>query len=343
VTSRAVVIGPGNYAPDSGILSHREIRNSALLYGEALARDARWGASRVEVLADDQLASIDGVMMAVQRSAGLTRPGDTLLVIYVGHGDYWEDVPGAEMHFAVDSSRGREPHTWLNSWYVYRAIRRSEASLKVLVADCCSSNRLRNLGGRHGTLPGVLGQPGNSGTCVFTAVKNVDRASAAACPELPDELAGCTPFSGHLLNLLRHGSEDDGDALTLGTLRDAVEGDMLRCGTEHDQPRMILNDAREEMELFTNQVNRSQPRRRRPIRASAEDWVRDVKRPTEDDLNRLLADPHEAGRVVAILSGRPDANGQAIARLINDRADSQFLDPAAFATYWAEAGRALPA
>lgn len=340
MTSRAVVIGPASYAPGSEILSHPEIGYSARLYGEALATDPRWGADRVEVLSARQLSSIDGVMEAVQRAARLTQPGDTLLVIYVGHGDYWEDVPGAEMHFAVGSSRGREPHTWLNSWYVYRAIRRCKASLKVLIADCCSSNRLQNLGGRQAALPGVLGQPGRDGTCVFTAVKNIDQASAVGCPELPAVLAGCTPFSGHLINLLRQGTEDDSDELTLGMIRDAVEDDMSGCGTEHDQPRMILNDARENMALFTNQMARSERRRRPPIPASAEDWVRAVKYPNEDDLSQLLADPQKAGRVVAILSRKRDGNGQTIARHVNERADREFRDPAVFARYWAEAGRA---
>jgi hypothetical protein len=343
MTSRAVVIGPANYAPDSEIWSHPEIANSARRYGEVLAGDPRWGPGRVEVLSENQLSSIDGVMEAVQRAATLTVPGDTLLVIYVGHGDYWVDVPNAEVHFAVGSSRGRKPHTWLNSWYVYHAVRRSKASLKVLVADCCSSNRLRNLGGKHQALPGVLGQPGRGGTCVFTAVKHIDEASAVGCSGLPGELADCTPFSGHLLNLLLNGTEEDNDELTLGMIRDAVEDDMSECGTEHDEPRMILNDARESMALFTNQKARSERKRRPPTPASAEEWARIMKHPTEDDLDQLLADPPKTGKVVAILSKKRDGHGQGVARHISERADREFQNPAVFARYWAEAKRALPA
>jgi hypothetical protein len=155
-------------------------------------------------------------------------------------------------------------------------------------------------------------------------VKNIDQASAVGCAELPAELADCTPFSGHLISLLRHGTEDDSDELTLGMIRDAVEDDMSGCGTEHDQPRMILNDARENVALFTNQMARSGRRRRLPIPASAEDWVRAIKYPNEDDLNSLLADPQKAGRVVAILSRKRDGNGQTIARHVNERADREF-------------------
>jgi hypothetical protein len=342
VTSRAIVIGPVHYLPGSEITGHPEIGNSARLYGQVLAADPRWNARRVEVLSDEQLSSIDGVMAAVQRAAGQTVPGDTLLVIYVGHGTYWVDVPGAEVHFAVGSSRRSEPHTWLNSWYVYRAIRRSKASLKVLVADCCSSNWLRNLGGKHGVLPGVLGQQGRDGTCVFTAVKNIDEASAVGCPDLPGELADCTPFSGHLLSLLRDGTDEDGGELTLGMIRDAVEDDMSRCGSEHDEPRMILNDARDSMALFTNQKAESERKRRPPPPASAEDWARVLKHPTEDDLDQLLADPQKAGKVVAILSRKRDGQSQSIARHIGERANEEF-DPAVFARYWVAAKPTWPA
>jgi hypothetical protein len=343
VTSRAIVIGPANYQPGSDIEGHPEIGNSARLYGRVLAADRRWDAGRVEVLSQDQLFSIDGVMEAVQRAARQALPGETLLVIYVGHGNYWVDVPGAEVHFAVGSSRRYEPHTWLNSWYVYRVLRRSKASLKVLVADCCCSNWLRNLGDSHGVLPGVLGQQGKDGTCVFTAVKNVDEASAVGCPELPVGLADCTPFSGHLLKLLRDGMEEDSDELTLGMIRDAVEDDMSKCDLEHDQPRMILNDARESMALFSNQKARSARKRLLPAAASAEEWARTFRHPTEDDLDRLLADPPKAGKVVAVLSKKRDEHDQSIARYISERADREFQNPAAFAQYWAEAKRALPA
>jgi hypothetical protein len=343
VPSRAIVIGPANYEPGSDIEGHPEIGNSARLYGRVLAADHRWQPERVEVLSQHQLSSIDGVMDAVQRAAALAVPGDTLLVIYVGHGNYWVDVPGAEVHFAVGSSRRQEPHTWLNSWYVYRVIRRSKASLKVLIADCCCSNRLRNLGDKQGVLPGVLGQQGKDGTCVFTAVKNVDNASAVGCPELPGALAACTPFSGHLLKLLQDGIEEDSDELTLGMIRDAVEIDMSMCSPEHDQPRMILNDARESMALFSNQRARSERKRFMPTGASAEEWARTFKHPTEDDVKRLLTDPPKAGKVVALLSKRRDENGQSVARYISERADREFLNPSAFAQYWAEAKRALPA
>jgi hypothetical protein len=313
------------------------------MYGEILAGDERWGTDRIVVLPDDRLSSINDVMGVVQEAAGQAEPGDTLLVIYVGHGAFWDDVPGAQVHFAVGSSRRAQPHTWMSSWYVYRAIRKSNASLKVLIVDCCYSNLLPQLSGEDGALRGALGEI-HEGTCVLTAIKNnVNEASAIGCRQLPADLAACTPFSGHLLNILRDGTSDHNDELTLGLIRDAVRRDMRGCGTYHDLPRMILNDAREGMPLFTNRM--APTRRERPpsVPASAAEWVETMMRESDYELDQLLADPGKTGQVVALLSKEPDEAGQRIALRVNERANRRFREPALFARYWAEAGRARPA
>jgi hypothetical protein len=342
MASHAVVIGPAEYAQDSGIPSHLAIANSARMFGEALTGDGLWGAERIEVLPEDRLSSINDVMGAVQRAADQARPGDTLLVIYIGHGAFWNDVPGAQVHFAVGSSRAREPHTWLSSWYVYRAIRNSAASLKVLIADCCYSNLLPQLSDEGGTLRGALGEK-DEGTCVLTAVKNTDLASAVGCYRLPEPLGECTPFSGHLLNILSNGTRDPDNELTLGLIRDAVYKDMRACGSNHDVPRMILNDAREGMPLFTNRMAPFNRERLPSTPDSAEEWVEIMLREGDYDLGRLLANPRTAGQVVALLFRERDEAGQRIAVRVNEKANEKFREPNLFARYWAEVGRALAA
>jgi hypothetical protein len=308
------------------------------MYDEVLAGDGIWGADRVEVLPEDRLSAINDVMGAVQQAADQAEPDDTLLVIYIGHGAFWDDVPGAQVHFAVGSSRRREPHTWMSSWYVYRAIRQSRACLKVLIADCCYSNLLPQLSVEDKTLRGALGEI-HEGTCVLTAVKSIDEASAVGCSQLPKDLAVCTPFSGHLLNVLKYGTDDHNDELTLGLIRDAVRRDMHGCGTRHDLPRMTLNDAREGMPLFTNRMKPAERNRPPSVPASAEEWVKAMLRDSDYELDKLLADPPRAGKVVALLSEESDEAGQRIAMRVNKRANQVFLDPAEFALYWAEAGR----
>ena len=341
MASRAVIIGPARYAEDSGIPSHDEIGRSAHWYGEVLKGDRRWGEGQVEVVPEDRLGSINDVMDAVQKAAD--EADDTLLVIYVGHGAYWEDVPGAQVHFAVGSSRNRAPYTWLSSWYVYRAMRRSAASSKVLIADCCYSNLLPQLGDpRDGALRGALAEV-HKGTCVLTAVKNVPQASATGCKseKLPVQFRECTPFSGHLLNVLQRGTRDSDDDLTLGMIRDAVSRDMESCDTDHDSPRMILNDARERMPLFSNRMDLAR-RQRSDVRLSTvEEWVAAIMAEGSYELDQLLADPGKTGEVVARLSRDHDEAGRLVALRVNERANKFFGEPDLFARYWAKAARAL--
>lgn len=338
--SRAVVIGPWNYA-DPDIPSHEEIRNSARKYAEVLASDPKWGENRVRSVTPQALSSINDVMTTVQRAADETTEGGTLLVIYVGHGARWRDVPGDQVHFAVESSRSREPHTWLSSWYVYRAIRMSKATLKVLIADCCYSNMLPDLGegGEGGSLPGVLGEE-DQGTCVLAAAKNNHEVPSEGCPQLRDEdLRACTPFSGHLINILRSGTKNHNNELTIGMIRDALRRDLAHCGT-HDKPKIRLNDARESTPLFTNRMPESE-RYSPPSPVSAAEWAEVLKSESGIQLDQLFRDPRKAGEVVALLFGEPGS--QRIALRVNERANQRFREPARFARYWAEARRALPA
>jgi hypothetical protein len=115
---RAVVIGPAEYGPDSGIASYEWIRNSAREYGRVLDGDPMWDRDSYRVLTAAELQTADGVMHAVQEVADQAKLGDVLLVVYVGHGAYWSDLPGAQVHFSVESSHRDKPWTWLSSWYI---------------------------------------------------------------------------------------------------------------------------------------------------------------------------------------------------------------------------------
>ncbi|CAL9555626.1 hypothetical protein SUDANB58_04536 [Streptomyces sp. enrichment culture] len=338
MASRALVIGVGTYGPDSGIEGHPTIEASARAYGTALARDPRWGAAaRSRVLEPDRTRTADGVMRALQEAAAAGEgPEDTLLVVYVGHGAYWQDVPGGQVHFAVGSSRSNEPWTWLSAWYVYRAIRKSKAGLKVLITDCCYSNMLPHLGAES-ALPGALGTR-SEGTCVLTAVSgSVHNASADACQNLPSPLDTCTPFSGHLLNVLEQGMPDHAGDLTLGALRAGVDEGMQACGVHHS-PRMLLNDASEAAPLFTNHAKGRRPRAR--ALDTVEDWVRELLLNGERNLPALMRRPDLAGRVVVRLR-TGDEQHRDLARRVDRRAGELLTNPADFVRYWGEIEPAL--
>ncbi|MFJ9426078.1 hypothetical protein [Streptomyces sp. NPDC101249] len=339
---RAVVVGPDRYAADSGVESHPSIGISAQQYGEVLAADAMWGPGSCRVLGEDEVRTAEGVMSALEEVAAAVGPEDTLMVVYVGHGQYWSDLPGGQVHFAVGSSHRARPWTWLSSWYVYRALRRSRARLKVLIADCCYSNMLPQLGGDEPDLPGVLGTR-DEGTCVFTAVRNEQSyAWAEGCAALPGELARCTPFSGHLLNVLRRGTRDYDHRLTIGLLREAVQTEMERCeGGDHQAPRMALNDAREGTALFTNHMEASRRVKAPPLLEAPADWARALLLDRDSRLHELLRDEYATGAVVALLTSRRDEASRNLARHINARANDLFTAPDAFARYWSQAEKAL--
>ncbi|MFB7245671.1 hypothetical protein CW362_09565 [Streptomyces populi] len=340
MASRAVVIGPAAYATGSGIDSHPSIGESARMYGEVLAGDAMWGAESCRVLGHGEVQRADGVMRALQEAADETEPEDIFLVVYVGHGQYWSDLPGAQVHFSVGSSHKNEPWTWLSSWYVYRVMRRARAKLKVLIADCCYSNLLPQLG-EEPVLPGVLGEL-DEGTCVFTAVKNANFASAEGCSALPGDLAGCTPFSGHLLRVLRDGTKDHEARLTIGLLREAVKQEMESCAAaRHQVPRMSLNDARDGTPLFTNRMESTRRDRAPSLPVAPEDWVRTLMLDRDSRLEDLLRDERKTGDVVAILSSRTDDASRLLARHIDARANKRFSEPRAFARYWNQVEKAL--
>ncbi|MEU6378230.1 hypothetical protein [Streptomyces sp. NPDC046909] len=337
---RAVVIGPGRYAPDSGIDSHPSIGASARMYGEVLAADGMWGPDSCRVLGEEDVQTTGGVMKALKEAADETGPNDILLVVYVGHGQYWSDLPGAQVHFSVGSSHQDKPWTWLSSWYVYRVMRKAKARLKVLIADCCYSNLLPQLG-EEPLLPGVLGEL-DEGTCVFTAVKNLNFASADGCSSLPGDLAQCTPFSGHLLRILQNGTKDYNHQLTIGLLREAVKREMERCpAARHQVPRMSLNDARDGTPLFTNRMEPTRRDLAPQLPVAPEEWVRTLMLDRDDRLEELLKDAGKTGDVVALLSAQPDEASRHLASYIDDRANTAFTDPVAFARYWNQVDKVL--
>ncbi len=332
------MIGSARYAVDSAIESRAEISQSARMYGKMLAADDLWRSNH-RVLRPAEVDTADSVMRALQDEADKTTVHDTFLVIYIGHGAYWSDIPDAQVHFSVGSSYRSKPWTWLSSWYIYRVMRQCRAKLKVLITDCCFSNMLPHLGAEP-SLPGVLGQS-HQGTCVFTALKDTDLAKVEGCGELDDELSTCTPFSGHLLDVLRKGTRDYRGELTVGMLRDAVKKNMQGCDSRHNEPRMVLNDAPESSPLFTNRKDPTQRDPRPSVPVNAEQWVATLQGYHDTDVDLLLDDPRETGEVVARLGAARDERSRQIALRINNRANSVFVTPEAFAKYWNKAERAF--
>ncbi|WP_330335911.1 hypothetical protein [Streptomyces sp. NBC_00557] len=345
MASRALVIAPGEYQPGSNIPGWPTIAASGRMYREVLAGDELWGADGCRVLDPDEAGTIDGVMRALEETAAEVGPSDTLLVVYVGHGACWGDVPaGDQVHFSVGTSQDRAPWTWLNSWYVYRAMRKSAAGLKVLIADCCYSHRLGDLGpaGEEPKLPGVMGRQ-FEGTCVLSALGQDAAlagplASAAGCPGLPAPFDQCTPFSGHLLNVLARGTRDRKDHLTFGLLREAIKAEMEKCTAGHPQPRMVLRDAPDGTQIFTNRMAADQ-RVDPSLPTDRHGWIDWLKGDPDARIPYLLKDECTTADVVATLCDRGDDDSLKLAEHIDIRANEAYRSPDTFARYFSRMER----
>jgi hypothetical protein len=168
---------------------------------------------------------------------------------------------------------------------------------------------------------------------VLTAVGgNVHNAWAGACANLPSPLDDCTPFSGHLLNVLGQGMPDHPDDLTLGALRAGIDEGMQECGVHHT-PRMLLNDASEAAPLFTNHAKGRRPRTR--ALDTVDEWVRELLLNGDRNLPDLMRRPDHAGRVVVRLKAG-DQQSRDLARHLDRRAGELLPDPVDFVRYWGE-------
>lgn len=328
MADRALVIGVATYGEASGLDSHATIAESARRYGEVLGRDFT-GPNGCRVLTPDVVADRNLVMDALEQTAGETGPGDRLLVVYVGHGIQWSEKP--DVHLAVGTSVQGKSWTWLSSSDLYRIMRKARAQLKILIADCCYSDLLPSLGSEVSF--GGLGEA-DSGTCVLTALKSSASHLAAAdgCPELDEQFSACTPFSGHLLQLLRTGTTTAADHLTIGQLRDAVGSSITSCATGHSAPNLKLNGASDSTPIFPNRMERG----RRPRRAdpqTPEDWITLLMHDRETWLPLLLNDEVRAGDVVRRLMSGHDPEREKLGRYISRRASRAYGDAAAFVRF----------
>jgi hypothetical protein len=337
VVSRAVIIGVPNYAEGSDLASHPEIAASARMYGIALEADEAHWRQRYRVLSPDEVETPMGMMAALEAASEPTEPDDVFMVIYVGHGGYWVENRDTSVHFAVGSSRQSRPWTWLSCSFVYEVMDKAAARLKVLIADCCYSNQLPGLGPEE--VEKAFSEPPR-GTLVLTPLSTRIRAEAVGCKYLSGDLANCTAFSGHVLEVLGMGTTDQTDGLNAAQLSEAVYNRVTNCPSRrHDKPTTLRRDRVDAVPLFTNHMVREK-RTSPPPLSGAEQWRDHLAQNQQADISDLLRFPDMAGEVVALLYGTGD-QAKRIAFRINEEAAAEYANAAAFARYWNQAGRVL--
>lgn len=170
---------------------------------------------------------------------------DTLVVYYVGHG--LVDVNGELLLATSDTFEAEKEHHSLRADLLRRAVRDSDAKIKIFVADCCYSGRAFGKP-MADKASGVLEQIETTGTCGL--------ASA------PDNLASLfvegerhTVFSGELITVLRDGLPGEGPVLPLFTVYRQLRRRMRE--RNHPEPKIVHSDSVSEFALVRNRAHRS--------------------------------------------------------------------------------------
>ena len=256
--NRAVIIGAAHY-DDPELHDHESIARSADAMAGWLDRSELWGPGSYGEVIRDPAAHAD-IMNPVRRAAEEVSPGGILLVVYAGHGWHRKVAKFEEVHFSLSTSEHEQMYSHLLAWHVYEAMRRSRAGLKVLIADCCHSDRLEVLGDPTPAAIDMVADPQDQRShrsCVLTAVQPGSKNQAdTRCEHLRGTAAGCTAYLGHLVQVLESGTDDPEDDLTLGQLARAVRQDIRACmrthGTSHPTSNILPNGLGDDVPVFEN-------------------------------------------------------------------------------------------
>lgn len=367
MTSQAVIVAvhdstlPRDGASKLG--DSAPIRVSGDLYEKVLADPAIWEGEVIR-LGGSELDSPQAALEKIRVAADLTAPGDRFLVVYVGHGENF----GGEIHFATRSSHVNRRETWIP----FKALRDAmtgqledkpvAADLKMLIADACHTGALPTLGA--GTdlpkpvykddvaLPGIpkITEPG---TFVLTSANSQDsEAKFTPCRSVGDSdddpVRNATPFSGHLIQLIRDGKEDGGPYFTAVELHDAVRDSMKECRTKHIAPDHDATPEGRTALVFGNMKRRGAPLEDRtaPPQEAHEWWVGQVRSGAASNLPALAQRHPKECATVVVDAASPSATNQDSGRKNVMQAQQILLDlfaePASVATYLAELERKVP-
>jgi len=249
--SRAVVIGSAVY-DDEKIKGYPAIGRSAECIARLLERSPMWGPGSCRLVLDPVMPH--EVCRAIVEADGEVGNGGTLLVYYIGHGEYWTDGAPPDVYLALRTSICRQEWSFLGSRYVYRVMRESEAVRKVLILDCCNSGLVDGVLG-EGARPQWMEEIERHGTCVLTATK---RESWSQGADAEDTDKRYTAFSGCLVQILENGIEDGPLDLTVLDIFNALDHRLPQRG--HPRPEIISRRYGAKIPVYENKTPSQHPR-----------------------------------------------------------------------------------
>jgi Caspase domain len=232
----AVLVGSASYE-DPEIVSYPTVANSALRLKELFDASDLWNSCRI--VRDP--GYVADVMIPLRDTALECQQGDTLLVYYIGHAINPRRTQHGDILLALRSTLGNEYWSYLSLYHVYDMMRRSRASSKVLVLDCCYCGPADALGaGGEGT-PADPPWLSEASTCVLKAVGR-DSIHQKAHPFLEmDPSSPYTAFSGYLISILENGIEGTRDPLQVKDVYNELRRVVSASGN-HPEPELLIRN-----------------------------------------------------------------------------------------------------
>lgn len=367
MTSQAVIVAVhDSRVPDDGVSKpddSRPIQVSGDLYDEVLSDPNIWDG-KVTRLRGSDLDNPQVILDKIREAANLTGSGERLLVVYVGHGQKFSD----EVFLATRSAHINRREGWISANALYDVLtgqlenKQVAAGLKMLITDACHTGSLHALGpgtdrseAAHtddATLPGFpkITEPG---TFVLTSANSKEpNPKFTPCDYIGDSddpVREATPFSGHLIKLIRDGQEGGGPYFTAVGLHDVLLEAMRNCLAKHIDPDHRGTPSGRTSEVLRNRKGGDAPTGGETVSPHQEThkwWVKQVLSGAASNLPTLAERPAACATVV-VDAARQSANGPDDAQHQNViKAQRILLDqlaaPASVASYLTELKREVP-
>jgi len=233
----AVVIGAALY-DDPTIVDYPSVANSARRLAELFDASELWHSCD---LVRDPAGPAD-VMLPLHQAASGCQQGDTLLVYFIGHAINPLRVQHCDILMALRTTLASEHWSYLSLYHVYDMMRRSRATSKALILDCCycgSADTLSPEGADSGPEPDWLIEEAN--TCVLKAVRR-DGINQRADPFLEkDPASRYTAFSGYLISILESGIEGVRSPLEVRDVYNELRRTLPASG-KHPEPELLIRN-----------------------------------------------------------------------------------------------------
>lgn len=231
------MVGSAHY-DDSAINDYQTVTNSVTKLKELFDASELWHGCRI---VHDPASAFD-VMLPLRDAAERCRPGDTLLVYYVGHAINPPRAQHGDILLALRTTLSDQYWSYLPLFHLYDMMRRSRAAAKILILDCCYAGAAEALGSGGADLskePQWLLEEGS--TCVLKAASRASIVQTVDPYMEQDPSSRYTAFSGYLISVLDQGVQGARDPLQVRDVYNELRR-ILPASGRHAEPELLIRN-----------------------------------------------------------------------------------------------------